>query len=68
MRALLVVAVSLGLVTPAAASATTDAWLTGLTDRVIDDVAAGKRLVVEVHVPLCAVALRSRTRSFACRS
>jgi hypothetical protein len=53
MRALLVVAVSLGLVTPAAASATTDAWLTGLTDRVIDDVAAGKRLVVEVHVPLC---------------
>ncbi len=53
MRALALVAVTLGLVTPAAASPTTDAWLTGLTDRVIGDLAAGKRLVVEVHVPLC---------------
>jgi hypothetical protein len=30
-----------------------DTWLAGLTDRVIADVAAGKPLVVEVHVPLC---------------
>lgn len=28
-------------------------WLDGLTERVIADVAAGKPLVVEVHVPLC---------------
>lgn len=50
MRALLVL---LALAAPASASPTTDAWLTGLTDRVIADVAAGKPLVVEVHVPLC---------------
>lgn len=30
-----------------------DEWLASLTDRVIEDVKAGKPLVVEVHVPLC---------------
>jgi hypothetical protein len=49
MRALLLL---VALATPASA-ATTDDWLTGLTDRVIDDLAGGKSLVVEVHVPLC---------------
>jgi hypothetical protein len=49
MRALLVL---LALAAPASA-ATTDEWLTGLTDRVVDDLTAGKSLVVEVHVPLC---------------
>jgi hypothetical protein len=39
--------------TVAAAPATEDTWLTGLTDRVIGDLAAGRPLVVEVHVPLC---------------
>ncbi|MDX2087404.1 MAG: hypothetical protein SFX73_06130 [Kofleriaceae bacterium] len=37
----------------AAAPSTEDAWLAGLTERVIADLAAGKPLVVEVHVPLC---------------
>ena len=50
MRALLVLA---ALCAPASASPTTDAWLAGLTDRVIEDVAAGKPLVAIVHVPLC---------------
>jgi len=50
MRALLVL---LALAGPASASPTTDAWMTGLTDRVIEDVAAGKPLVAIVHVPLC---------------
>jgi len=36
-----------------AAPSTEEAWLAGLTDRVIADLAAGKPLVVEVHVPLC---------------
>lgn len=36
-----------------AAPSTEDTWLAGLTDRVIADLAAGKPLVVEVHVPLC---------------
>src|SRR5688500_1403207 len=49
MRALLVL---LALASPASAS-TTDDWLTGLTDRVIEDLAAGKPLVAVVHVPLC---------------
>ena len=40
------------LAAPAAAKSTDD-WLGGLTDRVIADLAAGKPLVVEVHVPLC---------------
>ncbi len=53
-----IVAAALLVVTALAASAhaspsTEDAWLTGLTDRVIEDLAAGKPLVVEVHVPLC---------------
>ncbi|CAN5919692.1 hypothetical protein BH11MYX3_BH11MYX3_17300 [soil metagenome] len=39
--------------TAAAAPSTEDAWLAGLTDRVIADITAGKPLVVEVHVPLC---------------
>ncbi len=30
-----------------------DAWLAALDDRVIADLAAGKPLVVQVHVPLC---------------
>jgi hypothetical protein len=38
--------------TPAFAS-TEDTWMAGLTERVIEDVKAGKPLVVEVHVPLC---------------
>lgn len=39
---------------PAAAAPTTeDAWLAGLTARVTRDLAAGKPLVAEVHVPLC---------------
>ena len=46
--------VLLALAVPAhAAPSTEDAWLSGLADRVIADVAAGKPLVVEVHVPLC---------------
>src|SRR5690606_19305086 len=28
-------------------------WFAALTDRVIDDLEAGKPLVVQVHVPLC---------------
>ena len=31
----------------------TDDWMSSLTDKVIDDLAAGKPLVVEVHAPLC---------------
>lgn len=38
---------------PAAAETTEDRWLAGLTDRVVADLAAGKPLVAEVHVPLC---------------
>ena len=49
MRVLLVL---VALATPAAA-ATTDDWLSGLTDRVVEDLAGGKSLVVDVHVPLC---------------
>jgi hypothetical protein len=48
---LLVLAVLLS--TPAAAATPADTWLAGLTDRVVDDLAAGKPLVVQVHVPLC---------------
>jgi hypothetical protein len=39
--------------TRAHAAAPETAWLASLTDRVIDDVTAGKPLVVEIHVPLC---------------
>jgi hypothetical protein len=38
--------------TPAHAAAPDD-WLSDLTSRVTDDLAAGKPLVVQVHVPLC---------------
>jgi len=49
-----IVAVLLLSVVAAPASADdTGAWLTSLTDRVVADLAAGKPLVVEVHVPLC---------------
>lgn len=37
----------------AATAATEDAWLDGLTERVVADLAAGRPLVIEVHVPLC---------------
>ncbi|HEX5063763.1 MAG TPA: hypothetical protein VFV99_30500 [Kofleriaceae bacterium] len=51
MRALLVL---LALAAPASAAASSeDDWLTGLTDRVVDDLTAGKSLNVLVHVPLC---------------
>lgn len=46
--------VLLAIAAPAhAAPSTEDAWLAGLSDRVITDLAAGRPLVVEVHVPLC---------------
>lgn len=42
------------LVTRSVATASTESeWLDGLTGRVIEDLAAGRPLVVEVHVPLC---------------
>jgi hypothetical protein len=52
--ALLGVAIALALVasSPADAKATDD-WLGDLTAKVVKDIAAGKPLVVEVHVPLC---------------
>lgn len=50
MRAFVIVAL---LFSAPAAAATADDWLASLTDRVIDDLAAGKPLVVEVHAPLC---------------
>jgi hypothetical protein len=37
----------------AAPSADAEAWLDGLTARVVADLAAGKPLVVQAHVPLC---------------
>ncbi len=44
----------IALASPAsAAPSTEDAWLASLTDRVIGDIAKGKPLVTEVHVPLC---------------
>ena len=52
MRALAMLAV-LVVAAPAAAETTEDSWLGGLTDRVVADLAAGKPLVAEVHVPLC---------------
>lgn len=36
-----------------AEAAPADAWLGSLTDRVVQDLAAGKPLVVQAHVPLC---------------
>ena len=40
---------------PASADTTSDAeaWRAGLTDRIVGDLAAGKPLVIQVHVPLC---------------
>lgn len=52
MRVLVVALAGLCVADPAHAS-TEDTWLAGLVDRVVIDVAAGKPLVVEVHVPLC---------------
>jgi hypothetical protein len=52
MRAL-ALAVCLASSTAFAAPSTEDAWLAGLTDRVVTDLAAGRPLVAEVHVPLC---------------
>ncbi|HEY5951941.1 MAG TPA: hypothetical protein VIV40_40875 [Kofleriaceae bacterium] len=51
MRAFVILLVVL-LAAPASA-ATADDWLGGLTDRVVEDITAGKSLVVMVHVPLC---------------
>jgi hypothetical protein len=54
MRAALALLVLLATTTASAGPPTTeDAWLAGLTDRVVADLSAGKPLVVEVHVPLC---------------
>jgi hypothetical protein len=55
MRAALVLATVLCTVAPAAAgpSEEEEAWLDGLTEVVVADLAAGKPLVVQVHVPLC---------------
>jgi hypothetical protein len=53
MRALAIVAVLTSAASAAAAPSTEDAWLAALTDRVVADLAAGKPLVAEVHVPLC---------------
>ncbi len=46
-------AVLLLLVSTAHAAPPEGAWLDGLTARITADLAAGKPLVVEVHVPLC---------------
>ena len=43
----------LALTAPARAKGEADQWFSALTDRVIDDLAAGKPLVVQAHVPLC---------------
>ena len=51
MRALLITAAV--LCTAAGPSAEEEAWLDGLTEVVVADLAAGKPLVVQVHVPLC---------------
>lgn len=50
-RALLVLVAMVS--TAHAAPTQEEAWLAGLTDRVVADAKAGKPLVVEVHVPLC---------------
>ena len=49
----LFVLVALLVASPAAAASNEDTWLGDLTKRVVTDLAAGKPLVVEVHVPLC---------------
>jgi len=53
MRALLCLLLVCAALPRPADAATTDDWFDSLTTRVIDDLAAGKPLVVEVHVPLC---------------
>ena len=50
MRLILLVLVLLG----STAHAGPDAWFDSLTDRVVSDLAAGKPLVVQAHVPLCS--------------
>ena len=54
MRALAVVAL-LVVASPARAAPAgeAEAWRVGLVDRIVDDLAAGRPLVVQVHVPLC---------------
>lgn len=53
MRTALTLLVICALAPSARANAEEDAWLASLSDRVIEDLAAGKPLLVEVHVPLC---------------
>lgn len=53
MRAL-AVAIVLAASPASLGADTTGKWLDGLTDKVVGDLAAGKPLVVEVHVPLCS--------------
>ena len=57
MRALAAIVLVLALFAPRAAtaapSAEATAWLADLDARVVADLAAGKPLVVQVHVPLC---------------
>ncbi|HVV88287.1 MAG TPA: hypothetical protein VHE35_34835 [Kofleriaceae bacterium] len=57
MRAALLVAVAVISLGSRAAraepTAEAEAWRAGLVDRIVADLAAGKPLVVQVHVPLC---------------
>lgn len=53
MRSALLVSIAIAFVSSAEAATPEDDWLASLSDRVIEDVRAGKPLVVEVHVPLC---------------
>jgi hypothetical protein len=53
MRCAFLVLAALAIASSHAHASAEEDWLESLTDRVIDDVAAGKPLVVEVHVPLC---------------
>jgi hypothetical protein len=53
MRALIVLLIVAASAPAAAAPSTEQTWFTGLTDRVVADLAAGRPLVVDVHVPLC---------------
>jgi len=45
---------ALALLVSSRAEADPNAWFGALTDRVVDDLAAGKPLVVQAHVPLCS--------------
>jgi hypothetical protein len=53
MRALAVLGWLVASAPADAAPTVEDGWLAGLTDRVVDDLAHGRPLVTEVHVPLC---------------